>query len=154
MVMTALKAIDPGFPSESDRLAALEASRALSKLSGRGCVRVEAVANQEEKQTFVLPAEAVRLLTDMLAQLGEGRPVVVMPKDVELTTQDAANMLNVSRPYIISLIERGQIKHRMVGTHRRILLDDLLAYKAKRDDVGRSALDALAEEAQELDMGY
>ena len=154
MAMTALKAIDPGFPSDKDRQAAQEASRALSRLSGRGCVQVEAVADHEEKQTFVLPAEAVRLLTDVLSLLAEGRPVVVTPKDVMVTTQEAADMLNVSRPYVVRLIAEGLLKHQMVGTHRRILMGDLLAYKTEQDEKSRNALDALTDEAQELDMGY
>lgn len=154
MAMAALKMTDPNFPSEETRSAAREASRALSLLNGRGSVRVDAEAERGEKQHFVLPVEAVRLLTDVLSLLGEGRPVVVTPKDHTMTTQQAAELLNVSRPYVIRLIEQGKLQHQMVGTHRRILLHDLLVYKEAQDQISRSALDELTAEAQELDMGY
>ncbi|USQ72297.1 helix-turn-helix domain-containing protein [Roseomonas mucosa] len=148
-------------PSEADRQAAKVASRALSRLSGRGCVRVDAVpdsefssAAQEGRQTFILPATAVRLLTDMLAHLAEGRSVTVMPEDAELTTQEAADMLNVSRPHLVKLLQEERIPFHKTGTHRRVALRDLLAYRKARALEANTALDDLAKQAQDLEMGY
>ncbi|WP_216856268.1 helix-turn-helix domain-containing protein [Acidisphaera sp. S103] len=113
-------------------------------------MRVEAVLirDNEPPQTFVLPAPAVQLLTDMLVHLGAGSPVTVTPEHAELTTQQAADFLNVSRPWIVKLIERNEVPHRMVGTHRRILFSDLRAYKDRMNASRRRALDQLVAEAQ------
>ena len=91
---------------------------------------------------------------DVLAGLARGRRVVVVPEDAELTTQQAADMLNVSRPYLIGLLEAGKIAHRRVGMHRQVLLRDLEAYRAARRVESAAALDELAAQAQELGMGY
>ena len=134
--------------------AAQEASRALGRFSGKGGVRVEAEGDHGAKQSFILPATAVRLLTDILAHLAEGRTVVVMHDDAELTTQQTADMLNVSRPHLIKLLQEGRLKYHKVGTHRRVTLRDLQAYRKRRGAEANAALDELAQQAQELDMGY
>lgn len=149
-----LRSVESGLLSEPDMEMAQDASRALARLGLGGGVRVEAGGEGEARQTFVLPAKAVRLLTDMLALLATGRSVVVMPDDAELTTQQAADLLNVSRPYLVKLVEGGALPHHKVGTHRRIRLRDLMAYRTQRAVESRAALDELTQQAQELDMGY
>jgi len=141
-------------PSESVRSEAMSASRALATLAGRDRLHVEATADGLPPQTFVLPAAAVSLLTDLLSHLAQGRAVAVMPEEAELTTQQAADMLNVSRPHLVQLIEGGAIPFHRTGTHRRIRLRDLLAYRERRSTESRSALDVLAEQAQDLGLGY
>jgi excisionase family DNA binding protein len=135
---------------ETERVEAQEASRAVSRLTGRGAVRVEAVpvGKSEPPQTFILPAPAVQLLTDILAHLGAGEVVQVILDNTEMTTQQAADFLNVSRPWLVKLVERNELPHRMVGTHRRILFSDLRAYKERMGKTRRKALDALVAEAQ------
>ena len=154
MTLTALAAVPPDTFTDEDLEMARVASRAVARLNGRGAVRVDAVADREPRQTFVLPAVAVRMLTEMLTHLGEGRSVAVMPADAELTTQQAADMLNVSRPYLIRLLDERRLPHHMAGTHRRVKLNDLIAYRAERDARSQAARQQLVEEAQELDMGY
>jgi len=141
-------------PKDAERREAEHASRALARLSGQDRVRVEAVADNLPPQMFVLPAQAVRLLTDMLALLAQGRGVAVLPEDAELTTQQAADVLNVSRPYLVHLLEAGTIPFHKTGTHRRVRLADLLAYRTRRQAESRAALDELTAQAQELGLGY
>ena len=133
--------------SETEKQEARTASRALSRL-GHDRVRVEAVADNAPPQTFVLPAAAVRMLTDILAHLAEGKLVTVIPSEAELTTQQAADMLNVSRPYLVKLLEHDLIPYHHVGTHRRVLCSDLLAYRARLAQTRRNALAELVAEGQ------
>ena len=138
---------------EPERDAAREASLAVSHFAGRGAVHVEAVpvdGRTDQRQTFILPAPAVKLLQDMLVHLAQGAGVQVVPDHAEFTTQQAADFLNVSRPWIVKLIERRELPHRMVGIHRRILFSDLRAYKEKSDRAADAALDELVADAQAM----
>ena len=108
---------------------------------------------QEEVEVH-LPGQAMALLLEVLGQMAAGNAVTVVPVHAELTARQAAQILNVSRPYLIGLLDAGKIPHRRVGTHRRIRLTDLMAYK-KQDDARRDeALAELTRQSQELGLGY
>ncbi len=94
-------------------------------------------------KTQNLPVSLYEFLVKLIADLCEGQSVAIVQNDAQLTTVKGARMLGVSRQFLIKLLERGEIPHHMVGTHRRIYVRDLLAYKAKRDSNRRKILDDL-----------
>ncbi len=101
---------------------------------------------------LVVPREATVLLAKILGFLASGGGVNVMPDSAELTTQQAAEFLNVSRPYLIKLLESGEIPYRLVGTHRRIRFRDLDEYKSRDDLKRRRAADELTQLTQDLGL--
>jgi DNA binding domain, excisionase family len=113
-------------------------------------MRVERGDGQEAD--LVLPEAALPLLLSVLREMGNGKEVAVVATDAEVTTQQAADFLNVSRPYVVKLLEEGKIPFRSVGPRRRVLLEDLLAYKAREEAERHRGLDALVAEAQALGM--
>jgi excisionase family DNA binding protein len=143
-------------PTEADARQARETLEQISHFRAFGMSELSVrIQNNEQIGTdVILPASAVRLLKNILAEMAQGRAVALLPIQAELTTQQAADLLNVSRPYLIGLLEQRKIPFRLVGQHRRVRLDDLLAYKRKDDEDRRSVADELAAEGQELSMGY
>lgn len=112
------------------------------------------VTDGEQERPIELPAGAVALLMHVLESMAAGRGVTIIPENAELTTVQAADILNVSRPYLIKLLDGQAIPHRKVGKHRRIRMEDIMAYKAVIDRAREEVLDRLAREAQEQNMGY
>ena len=112
------------------------------------------LTDSEPAQAIELPAAAVALLMDVLETMAAGRGVTLIPHNAELTTAQAAEVLNVSRPFVIKLLEQEKIPHRKVGRHRRVLLEDVMTYKAAIDSEREAVLDRLAAEAQAQGMGY
>ena len=114
--------------------------------------RAVVVPNGGKSRPVELPEGAVVLLAEVLERLRRGQRVRVVADDQEVTTQEAAELLNVSRPYVVGLIERGELSCRKVGSRRRLRLADVLMYGDIQRAHQRSAADALAAEAQELGL--
>ena len=140
-------------PSAETASLAHESAAALSRLLHEH-PHIDRVRVHLDQQDLILPRAALDLLRKLLAEMAQGNAVTIVPVHAELTTQEAADMLNVSRPYLVKLLREKQIPHTMVGSHRRVRLHDLLAYKQGQDERSREALEKLAQQAQELDMGY
>lgn len=104
--------------------------------------------------TITLPREALELFVEVLSQMAHGHAVTVVPVHAELTTHQAAEILNVSRPFLVRLLSAGKIPFRLVGTHRRIRFTDLMAYKQKDDARRDEVLAQLTRQAEDLGLGY
>lgn len=142
----------PFIPTENDARLARDSSRLLAACIGRGpTARLRVIDGDGEIE---VPVSALRMLVDILANMAEGNAVSIVPIHAELTTQQAADFLGVSRPHFIGLLEHGDLPHHKVGTHRRVFFHDLMQYQARRMEQSKAALDALSEQAQKLDMGY
>lgn len=139
-------------PSEIEQARA--SSRTLSKYADAERVRLTLQASNGKTDELILPGAVLQVLLDALAQMAQGNAVSLLPVHQELSTQDAANLLNVSRPFLVGLLEQGRIPFHKVGTHRRVLLRDVLAYRERIDRERTQALDELAEVSQQEDMGY
>jgi excisionase family DNA binding protein len=142
-------------PSDNDRRTAADASRLLEPLvSGSRDMQVQLLDGASANRILSIPASALRLLNEILKEMAQGNAVTVVPTHAMLTTQEAADILNVSRPFLIGLLEAGKIPYQRLGSHRRVPRKYLLAFKERTDAAREDALRTLTEEAQELDMGY
>ena len=141
-------------PSKADAALAKEMGKRLAAhLGKKGGLRL-ALKTGAESEELVLPPSALRLLVRALTEMGQGNAVTLTPIHAELTSQQAADLLNVSRPHLVKLLNEGVIPGRRVGTHRRVRLEDLLAYKQNFQARRHAALDQLQVLSQDLDMGY
>jgi len=107
-----------------------------------------------ERPTVELPPAALKLIGQLLGAMSQGRPITLMPTEQEFSTVEAANFLNVSRPFVIKEIEAGRLAHRKVGSHRRIAFEDLLEYAQQMRARQANALERMAENARELGLDY
>jgi excisionase family DNA binding protein len=130
-------------------VSALDHSHALSI-----AIVEDGIERLEQSPLLRLPPKVLRLFADVLGSLAQGKAVAIMPKELDVTTQEAAMFLNVSRPYLVRLLEEGKIAYHKVGTHRRVRFEDVVRYKEDRQKVSQDALQKLADQAQELNMGY
>ncbi len=152
MATAARKHHDAIAPSERDVELAAQSSRLLAAYLGRGeTARIRLI---DGDQDITVPISALRLLVDILAHMAQGDAITLVPHHAELTTQQATDFLNVSRPYLVKLLEQGKIPYRKVGPRRRVLFQDLMDYQKCSEAERARALDELTKQAQELDMGY
>ena len=117
-------------------------------------IRVVMREKDGQESELQIPLSALIMLKRILAEMAEGNIVTLLPIHAQLTTQEAADLLGVSRPFLTKLTDSGVLPCRKVGTHRRVVLEDLMTYKRKIDEDRSHVLDELASQAQELNMGY
>lgn len=110
--------------------------------------------NTEAMTTIVVPSVAFRFFVDVLAELANGNAITVAPVHAELTTQQAADLLNVSRPYLVKLLDQREIPYRRVGNRRKVRLVDLIDYKRRDETLRRDIADELTREAQRIGLEY
>jgi excisionase family DNA binding protein len=133
-------------PSQSERDAANQLRQILAAhASPNDNNRLKIIESSGDTTEVVLMPALSELLIDLLRHIGNGDAVALVPVTQMLTTQQAADILNVSRPYFVGLLEKGEIEYGLVGRHRRVKAEDLFAYKNTRDSERTSALDKLAK---------
>ncbi len=123
---------------------------ALDHSRAKAIVLMDESGELEGAPRLELPPQALRLVAQVLGALGDHRAVTVVPRTLELTTTDAANYLNVSRPFLIKQLEAGRLDYRKVGTHRRIAYADLATFKKQMRAGQDEALQGLTDDAQDL----
>lgn len=139
-------------PSENDTEKAKDFSRILAReFAPATRVRIQ---RESDGEAIEIPSPVFNIFMKVLAVMSEGKAFSLIPMEQELTTQQAADILNVSRPYLNKILDLNEIPHRKVGRNRRVKFADLLDYKKQQEEKSKVALEELADEAQELDMGY
>jgi excisionase family DNA binding protein len=152
MAKATLASRDVRMPTEDESRLAAESSRLLAACVGRGeQARLRLIDGDAD---VTVPVSAIRMLVDILNQMAQGNAVSLVPIHAELTTQQAADLLNVSRPYLVKQLEAGKIPFHKLGRHRRIRFTDLTAYREQVDKASHEAADALTAKAQEMGLGY
>lgn len=141
-------------PSEKESSIARTSKQLLSRYARADQPLTLRVIDADRDEPVQLPAGAVRLLMDILGAMASGQGITLIPENAELTTVQAADILNVSRPFLIKLLETGKIPYRKVGKHRRIRMEDVMTYKQAIDQEREAVLDQLVADAQAHDMGY
>jgi excisionase family DNA binding protein len=141
--------------ADHERALAQEASLRLGQLLAVQPAAATVIFDPDNPRAGIaLPAAALGLLRQVLDELAKGNLVTVVPHDAELSTQQAADLLRVSRPFVIKLVDEGRIPCRKVGLHRRIRLADVLRFKQENERERNAALEQLQSEAQALNLGY
>ena len=145
---------EPIAPTEADTQLARDSARQLAPqlAKANGTMQLQVVDAGGTSEAVTIPTVAFRLLVTILAEMAAGNAVRLIPHHAELTTQEAAELLNVSRPYLVRLLDEGRIPFRRVGTHRRVLFKELTAYRAEHRRARGAALDELARLSQELGL--
>lgn len=155
MSVSLYSTLEPVAPTEKEAVLAEQSSRALSPyVQDEEAQAIRVIEDGSASGTITIPAVAFRLLVDILSHMAKGNAVTIIPVHAELTTQEAADLLNVSRPFLVKLLDSRQIPYRKVGTRRRVLYKDIADYKRRIDERRLQTLEELAAQAQELGMGY
>src|SRR6202453_1459687 len=142
--------LTPTLPTEMDASLARETSRLLApRLRSKAPLSFR-IGDAAKEETLQLPAPAVKMLVRILEEMARGNAVTLIPVHAELTTQEAADMLNISRPSLIQLLDEGKIEYRRVGTHRRVKFQSVIRYKRNAEEARRAALEDMAAYDQEL----
>ena len=143
--------------AEEAEMAKLAQRRIMASLDHSRAHRIALIDDDDERgtsPTLELPPKVLRFFAEMLGAMAEQKRITLMPQKHELTTQEAAAFLNVSRPFVIKEIEAGKIPHRKVGRHRRVALVDIVKYQRASQTASDQALRDLADQAQRLGLGY
>ena len=148
------EAAPPRLSDQDMEMARLAQHCIMEALDHSRAAAITLTTDRGEHPTVAVPPAALKLIGQLLGAMSEGRAVTLTPAKQEFSTVEAAHFLNVSRPFVIKEIEQGRLPHRMVGTHRRVAFEDLLAYARKMREKQAAALERMANNARELGLDY
>ncbi len=144
---------EPTIPTAAEALLARQVTCALEqRQADEHTLSLIVIAAENKTMTLELPKGAASLLVKILKQMAEGNAVSLLPVEPEITTQQAADLLCVSRPYLVGMIEKGELPARMVGNQRRLPLKDVLAYRLENQAKRKEALDEMSALHQEMGL--
>ncbi len=149
--------LDNVLSTEEAEMAKIAQRRIMASLDHSRAHRIALIDRDgagDSSPVLELPPKVLRFFAEMLGAMAEQKLVTLVPQKHELTTQEAAAFLNVSRPFVIKEIEAGKIPHRKVGRHRRVAFTDLVKYQHASQAASEQALQDLADQAQQLGLGY
>lgn len=141
-------------PTEQEIENAKQFCHALAKYTDAEQVQLNIKDRHQQTEDLILSGQQMQLLLQILAEMAQGNAISIVPIQTELSTQEAASLLNVSHSHLMQLLKQGELKFHRVGTHRHILVQDLMTYKQQIDTQRHKALDELTALSQELGMGY
>ena len=143
-------------PTREEREVARQGKDALKRITDKHSRPSNSIEIEVEGEAdhVKIPVSAFKFLSHILDLMAQGKAISIIPTDAEVTTQQAAEMLNVSRPHVVKLLEEGELPFHKVGTHRRIKLQDLEAYRSKMEKERDEALSELTRQSQELGLDY
>lgn len=141
-------------PTEEEAKLAQESSRLLAGYTDAEKPQIIIQTDEMNSQAIAIPESAFLMLVEILEQMAQGNAVRLVSLPSELTTQESANILEVSHPYLVELLESGEIPSQIVETKRQVRYEDVLHYKNQIEEKRRQTLDELVADAQNLNMGY
>jgi len=145
-------------PTAEDSKQAKDSSRvlaqALANYSDDDRVRMTIQGSSGTNDELVLPGDIMNLLLNVLTQVSQGNAISLVPMHQEISTQQAADLLSVSRPHLVKLLEQGNIPFRKVGSHRRVKLTDVMDYRGTVDKERNKTLDELSQLSQDMGMDF
>jgi excisionase family DNA binding protein len=144
----------PALSARDVEMARSAQRRIMKALSRSRTAAITLTTTDGEQPSIELPPAALKLIGQLLGAMSEGRPLLLTPSKQEFSTVEAADFLNVSRPFVIKEIDEGRLPHRKVGTHRRVAVEDLLEYAREMRKQQEHALDKMAENARDLGLDY
>jgi excisionase family DNA binding protein len=151
--MTDTSDLSRRFPTPHETAKAREAVSVLGRTTTKAGAVPISVKDDGKESTVELPPAVARMMLDLLAHIGRGEAVNLISSGSELTTQQAADILNVSRPFLVRLLDSGELPFHKVGTHRRMKASDVIEYRRRRAGKQKVALAELARLGQEIDAG-
>jgi excisionase family DNA binding protein len=153
----AIELLQPPATEEEAKLAQAAQRCIMASLDHSRAQKIVLVSDDEDRAAapvLELPPQALRFFADMLGLMAQRQPITVVPIKHELSTQEAAGLLNVSRPFVIKQIEQGHLACRKVGRHRRVEFEELMRFKQQMRQESEQALQDLTALSQELGIGY